>query len=76
MRTRPWMAGLGLLALIIALPTARAASSDFDGDGVADSSDMDDDNDGVPDFSEPLLTDNDGDGADNHQDLDADGDGV
>jgi len=49
--------------------------TDFDGDGIGDPTDLDDDNDGIPDSIEG-TGDLDGDGNPNHQDLDADGDGV
>ena len=48
---------------------------DFDGDGIADATDIDDDNDGIPDSVEG-TEDFDGDGQPNSQDLDADGDGI
>jgi hypothetical protein len=49
-------------------PTGTATPNDFDGDGRADSSDLDDDNDGLPDVieaqigSQPFNPDTDGDG--------------
>ncbi len=48
---------------------------DFDGDGIADDTDIDDDNDGIPDTVEGTA-DFDGDGLPNYQDPDADGDGI
>jgi alpha-tubulin suppressor-like RCC1 family protein/subtilisin-like proprotein convertase family protein len=59
-----------------------APGSDFDGDGIADALDDDDDNDGVLDSDDafPLDpnedTDTDGDGTGNNADTDDDGDGV
>ncbi len=62
--------------------TARAtvsvqitAPADFDGDGVSDADDIDDDNDGILDSVEGDA-DFDGDGKPNSRDLDADGDGI
>ncbi|AUC85931.1 hypothetical protein CW731_11795 [Polaribacter sp. ALD11] len=52
---------------------------DTDGDGIADSVDLDDDNDGIPDTVEQKgdpLRDTDKDGTPDHLDLDSDGDGV
>jgi hypothetical protein len=55
---------------------------DFDGDGLSDSADDDDDNDGVADehdsFPRDAMehSDLDGDGVGDHQDVDRDGDGV
>ncbi len=48
---------------------------DTDGDGVPNSSDIDDDNDGIPDSVEG-TGDTDGDGIPNYLDLDSDGDGI
>jgi large repetitive protein len=48
---------------------------DFDGDGVADQLDPDDDNDGILDVNE-LNTDTDGDGNPDSKDLDSDNDGI
>ncbi|WP_118972316.1 Ig-like domain-containing protein [Taibaiella koreensis] len=48
---------------------------DTDGDGVSDSNDPDDDNDGIPDSVEG-ITDKDGDGIPNYLDIDADNDGI
>ena len=56
--------------------------SDFDGDGIPDTTDTDDDNDGVPDSSDPFplnpteSVDTDGDGIGNNADLDDDNDGM
>jgi hypothetical protein len=50
---------------------------DFDGDGVADAFDADDDNDGILDTDEGNgLTDTDGDGNPDSQDRDSDNDGI
>ncbi len=50
---------------------------DFDNDRIFDSSDVDDDNDGIPDVIEgSSTTDTDGDGNTDSQDLDSDGDGI
>ncbi len=51
---------------------------DFDGDGVADGADLDDDNDGIPDALEGSnglnpVADDDGDGVPNYLDVDVDG---
>ncbi|NNC78211.1 MAG: hypothetical protein HKN77_09635, partial [Woeseiaceae bacterium] len=48
---------------------------DTDGDNVFDPVDLDDDNDGIPDTTEP-AGDLDGDGLVNSRDIDADGDGI
>ncbi|MBT8099557.1 MAG: hypothetical protein KJO82_07385, partial [Gammaproteobacteria bacterium] len=48
---------------------------DTDGDNVFDPADIDDDNDGIPDASEP-AGDFDSDGRANSLDIDADGDGI
>ncbi len=51
------------------------ATEDFDGDGVGDADDVDDDNDGITDILEG-DTDTDGDGIPNRLDLDSDNDGC
>ncbi|WP_118951449.1 Ig-like domain-containing protein [Taibaiella helva] len=48
---------------------------DTDGDGISDSNDPDDDNDGIPDSVEG-TSDKDGDGIPNYLDIDADNDGI
>ena len=53
--------------------------TDTDGDGILNSADLDDDNDGIPDYIEMKngeLTDSDGDGIIDREDLDSDGDGI
>ncbi|MCF6213099.1 MAG: T9SS type A sorting domain-containing protein [Flavobacteriaceae bacterium] len=57
---------------------ATNSTPDNDGDGVADTVDLDDDNDGIVDTIEDLPTnvDTDGDGIKNSFDLDSDGDGI
>ncbi|MFM7022505.1 MAG: beta strand repeat-containing protein, partial [Flavobacteriales bacterium] len=50
-------------------------SCDYDGDGVDDLTDIDDDNDGILDVVEG-VTDTDGDGVNNPYDLDSDNDGI
>ena len=56
-------------------PTLTIATTDSDGDGVADAADLDDDNDGILDATEG-NDDTDGDGIPNRLDLDSDGDGC
>ena len=51
------------------------AAKDTDGDGIPDTTDPDDDQDGIPDAVEGYL-DTDGDGVPNAQDIDSDNDGV
>ena len=50
--------------------------TDFDDDGIDDSVDLDDDNDGILDTEEGDNVDTDNDGENNHHDLDSDGDGC
>ena len=51
--------------------------NDFDGDGIEDDVDVDDDNDGILDTNEGNgSTDTDGDGSPDSRDLDSDGDGC
>ena len=52
-----------------------APTDDFDGDGVVDYFDLDDDNDGIPDLVE-TSADADGDGVPNNLDRDSDNDGI
>ena len=53
------------------------ANNDFDGDGIDDDTDLDDDNDGITDALEGGETaDLDGDGIPNRLDLDSDNDGC
>jgi hypothetical protein len=49
---------------------------DFEGDGLGDVCDLDDDNDGTPDTSDPFPFDTDNDGIDNDLDPDDDNDGL
>ena len=51
-------------------------TNDPDGDGVANASDLDDNNDGIPDTEQSDVTDTDGDGVVDRYDLDIDGDGI
>ena len=57
--------------------TVTVTPTDNDADGVCDSADLDDDNDGVPDTAEGgSVLDTDGDGVPNRFDLDSDNDGI
>ena len=57
--------------------TTLVVRDDFDGDGIRDDVDVDDDNDGILDQYEGNgSTDTDGDGQPDSKDLDADGDGC
>ncbi|GAB5524150.1 MAG: hypothetical protein Roseis2KO_20220 [Roseivirga sp.] len=49
---------------------------DTDADGVPDTADIDDDNDGILDVDESEVLDTDGDGVPNSLDLDSDNDGI
>jgi gliding motility-associated-like protein len=49
--------------------------NDFDGDGISDDVDLDDDNDGILDAVEGIA-DADGDGSPNNRDIDSDNDGI
>ena len=76
-------AGLGLLALLFVftnLPVAANPTGDRDGDGIVDTVDQDDDNDGIADRFELGLDgsdrDSDLDGIPNRIDLDSDNDGL
>ncbi len=55
--------------------TIKVYASDFDGDGISDEDDLDDDNDGILDTDEG-NEDTDGDGILNSFDLDSDNDGC
>jgi len=69
-------------------PTGGQPDFDFDGDGVANVNDLDDDNDGILDTEEGVVdadqdgipeansTDSDGDGVPDGYDLDSDNDGI
>ncbi|AUC86106.1 hypothetical protein CW731_12800 [Polaribacter sp. ALD11] len=54
---------------------STSLSTDTDGDSIPDTSDIDDDNDGILDAIEG-VNDNDGDTIPNHLDLDSDNDGI
>jgi len=57
--------------------TTLIVRDDFDGDGIRDEIDVDDDNDGILDTNEGnSTTDTDGDGSPDTKDLDSDGDGC
>ena len=60
---------------IVTLPLKLTVLPDNDRDGIADSDDVDDDNDGIYDYLEG-NGDTDGDGIPNSFDLDSDGDGC
>ncbi|MEO9871682.1 T9SS type A sorting domain-containing protein [Ekhidna sp.] len=51
-------------------------TNDPDGDGVDNATDLDDNNDGVPDSQQSDVVDTDGDGIVDRYDLDIDGDGI
>jgi CshA-type fibril repeat protein len=60
-------------------PKSVVVNYDFDGDGIADVFDIDDDNDGIPDLVEEAgmpNRDTDGDKIPDSKDLDADNDGI
>nr|MCH9740152.1 hypothetical protein [Campylobacterota bacterium] len=60
-------------------PKSVTVNYDFDGDGIVDVNDIDDDNDGIPDLVEEngnTSRDTDGDGIVDSKDLDADNDGI
>ena len=61
---------------VFSSPAQLVNSSDWDNDGIPDSDDIDDDNDGILDVSEGEDEDIDGDGIPNSKDLDSDGDGC
>ena len=62
---------------VISSSAQLVANNDFDGDGIDDDTDLDDDNDGITDELEGgALTDTDNDGVPNRLDLDSDNDGC
>ena len=62
---------------ILSFPNLGFANTDVDGDGILDSVDLDDDNDGILDTDEGSgSVDTDGDGTPDTQDLDSDDDGC
>ena len=63
------------LTLCQGISGGTGESDDYDGDGICNSSDLDDDNDGILDVTEG-NDDTDGDGIPNRLDLDSDGDGC
>ena len=64
-------------AFIITTETLSNAMVDSDYDGILDAVDLDDDNDGIPDFAEcGGNCDSDGDGLINALDIDSDNDGI
>lgn len=72
----------GAISADIFVTITAAIASDFDGDGLSDANDPDDDNDGVDDdvdvfpFDAEETIDTDGDGTGNTADTDDDNDGV
>ncbi len=54
----------------------EGVATDTDGDGIPDTTDIDDDNDGILDVDESEVLDTDGDGVPNSLDLDSDNDGI
>ncbi len=58
----------------LSISCASTPVNDFDGDGIPNSTDIDDDNDGIPDVDE--AADFDGDGQPDSLDLDSDNDGI
>jgi hypothetical protein len=50
------VAGLGATAAPV-VAQSPVASADFDGDGIANAADLDDDNDGLPDVADPFALD-------------------
>jgi large repetitive protein len=65
----------GIRDVVDAAPLMFGTFADSDGDGVADSLDLDLDNDGIPNAADG-SDDTDGDGLPNLADLDSDGDGT
>ncbi len=77
-----WITGRDLVNNTITFRTRTfskfgvAGKVDTDADGINNSADPDDDNDGIPDGSDPFPLDTDNDGIDNASDFDDDGDGI
>jgi len=58
------------------LPLNGFENADFEGDGIGDNADTDDDNDGIPDDEDSMPFDTDNDGLNNNVDDDDDNDGI
>ena len=71
---------LSLVAVLAVEPVGANPTDDRDGDGIVDTVDLDDDNDGIPDVFEidaiGQERDSDGDGMPDRIDLDSDNDGI
>lgn len=69
-----------LVAVLAVEPVGANPTDDRDGDGIVDTVDLDDDNDGIPDVFEidsvGQERDSDGDGMPDRIDLDSDNDGI
>ncbi len=74
------LSSLVTILLVLLVPQGFAEINDADSDGVADTVDQDDDNDGIPDRDELLPggaeRDSDRDGIPDRLDLDSDNDGI
>jgi len=57
-------------------PLDALETGDFDGDGIGDNADTDDDSDGIPDDEDSMPFDTDNDGLNNNVDDDDDNDGI
>jgi hypothetical protein len=57
-------------------PLDASETADFEGDGIGDNADPDDDNDGIPDTQDSMPFDTDNDGLNNNIDDDDDSDGI
>ena len=67
----------GLLIVSSLTISSAIYAQDFDGDGISDALDLDDDNDGIPDSIETAFKyDTDNDGIPDYLDLDSDNDGC